>query len=106
MIDIKNGNLQKIIVEDVTVVKNTKIVRRKQREYDLKYTACITVDDLNKYSRRYNSDVLQYLSLKDDIDIEKMKDMAIEIITIEQEELTKQIIEKQKIIGKILKEEV
>lgn len=102
-LNIKTGSLIKIVIKDVTVVNREKIVTKRERTYDLKYGNYVNVSDLNKYITSPQNDVIAYFSMNDDIDIDKIKDMAWEILVRERAALEKQIADKQQMINKILK---
>lgn len=87
-LNIKTGKLLKGVIEDVTVVNKEKIVRRKDRNYDLSRGLETNINDLNKYVYEVDAKgkkiAVNYVSLNDDVDLEEMKKMAIGIIAGEQ----------------------
>lgn len=107
-LSLETGEITRKIIEDVIIVENEYIVRRKHKDYDLNCGGCTLVFMLNKYYEfkahsKYDPkvaiDIITYASLSDDIDIEHIKDMAIKMIAIE-------ISEKQNLINKIIKSEI
>jgi hypothetical protein len=107
-LSLETGEIKRTIIEDVIIFENEYIVRSKHKDYDLHYGGCTHVFMLNKYYEfkahsKYDPkvaiDIITYASLNDDIDIEKIKDMAIKIIALE-------VAEKQELINKIIKSEV
>lgn len=105
-LNIETGYCEKIVIEDVTVVNNRKIVRKKERKYDLDYGRYTCVTELNRYSRMRANYKISYISLKDDVDISKMQEIAIDIINEEIKELEKQEKEKRNLIKRIQNLEV
>ena len=100
-LNIDTGCLWFDVIENVVITKNSKIVRSKFKEYDLKHGAYVLESDLNKYSRARANNIISYYSLKDDVNIEIMKGMAIGIINDDMRLLMQGIINKKNLIKEI-----